>query len=205
MTEALRDSPTWLPILVAGIPAAASIIAAIFAGAYAKKARMAEADAAHMRELEARIASTKYDVYKPMIEMLRDALDPQSLESVSEDDMRVKTADFSTWISIFGSDEAVRSFHRFMQGAYSNAPGLVAIRLYAEFVLAARKDMGYSDTSISSLDVLGIRIKDIYNNRNNYDPATLPFERLCRKYNWSPPWSRDPKDMPETSGEREED
>lgn len=190
MVENFQAGPVWLPIAVASVPALASIVAAVIAGIYAKRARVAEAEAAHLRELENRLASAKFDVYKPMIELFRNILTPEGAQAVGEDEIQSKTADFSTWISIFGSDEAVRAFHRFMQGAFYQAPGLVSMRLYADFVLAARKDMGYDDTDVTPLDLLGIRIKDIYEERANYEVATLPFAEVCEKYGWVPPWNR---------------
>lgn len=166
------------------LPATAAVLAAIISGWFAFRARKAEAEALRVRQLEERLAAKKYEVYAPMIEMLRRVLDQDkdafNLQSVS---------DFSQWISIYGSDEAVQSFRRFMQGAYNDAPGPVA-QGYAEFVLSARRDIGTQASKLTAEDVLGIRIKDLYTREQTYDLATMPFDELCAEHDWQPPWTR---------------
>lgn len=194
---AQTTTPTWVLLVVAGITATASIAAAVVAGVFARRARVAEAEAAHLRSLEERLASTKADVYRPMIDMLRKATHPLPGEKQPDGkEIMIKTAEFANWVSIYGSDEAVRAFHRFMQAFYSSAPGLVSVRLHSEFVLAARRDLGYPDTDLTALDLLGLRINDVYKGQSSYDIGALPFLDLCRKYDWEPPWLRDRADMP---------
>lgn len=182
-------TPTSVTLLVAAIPAFAAVAAAIVAGVYAKRARVAEADTSRLRDLEDRIAAKKYDPYKPMIELLRDMLDSSAMNSVKGKELTKKISDFVIWISIYGSDEAVIAFERFMQGAYHDAPGPVAIRLYAEFVYAARKDLGHATTEITLEQILGMRINDLYDDPKNQEFATLSFEQLAHRENWDIPWT----------------
>jgi hypothetical protein len=98
--QAIEEVPLWVPVLVASVPAVASVMAAVIAGLCARRARIADAEAARLRELEQRLASTKYDVYQPMIELFRDVLDLDGAGQVFQEDVKSKTAEFSTWITI---------------------------------------------------------------------------------------------------------
>lgn len=194
---AQNTTPTWALLTVAGITATASIGAAVVAAVFARRARATEAEAARLRSLEERLASAKADVYRPMIDMLRRSTQPLPQEKrPNSKEILTKTAEFANWVSIYGSDEAVRAFHRLMQAFYTSAPGLVSVRLHSEFVLAARRDLGYPDTDLSALDVLGLRVNDVYKAQSSYDIGALSFLDLCRKYDWEPPWLRDREDMP---------
>lgn len=75
-----------------------------------------------------------------------------------------------------------------MQGAFHDAPGHITLRLYAEFVLAARRDMGDSSSQATPADVLGLRLNDLYKDPKIRLIAELPFDELCREYDWSIPW-----------------
>ncbi|MET7487187.1 hypothetical protein [Streptomyces sp. NPDC005538] len=173
-----------LTLAVATIPATASVCAAIIAARAAKLAKRAEISAQHLRDLENRISEKKYDVYKPMINLIRDMLDRRQLD---EEDSRARISDFSTWVSIYGSDEAVRAFHNFMQAVYHDPPVTVLMKLYADFVMAARRDMGYAETEVLQAHLLGMKISDIYDNAllRNID---APLAQICREANWIPPW-----------------
>ncbi|NEA49243.1 hypothetical protein [Streptomyces sp. SID10815] len=184
---AQSSSPDWkLSLTVAAIPAFASIVAATVAARAAKRAKKVELSAQHLRDLENRISEKKYDVYKPMINLIRDMLDRRQ---VDEEDSRAKISDFSTWVIIYGSDEAVQAFHNFMQAAYHDPPVKVLMKLYADFVMAARRDMGYSDTKVEPSHFLGMRINDLYDNSllRNID---VPYLDVCAEERWQPPWVR---------------
>lgn len=142
-----------------------------------------------MRELENRIALRKYEVYEPIIELLRQMMDPRDAEVLikDEDAYRRQLSKFSAWAAIFASDEAVTLFQRFMQATFTNPPAPVVIRLYAEFVLAARRDMGYPDTQIEPEHLLGIRLTDLYNS-DWIEAMRMPFAQLCEREEWAPPW-----------------
>jgi hypothetical protein len=65
----------WITVLVGAVPGAAAIVSAVMAGRAAQRARVAEAETARLRELEARLAGRKYDTYKPMVDLYREILD----------------------------------------------------------------------------------------------------------------------------------
>ncbi|MFD9210559.1 hypothetical protein ACFVZM_30280 [Streptomyces sioyaensis] len=181
------SSPDWhLSLAAASIPALAAIVAALIAARAARHAKRAELSAQHLRDLENRISEKKYDVYKPMINLIRDMLDRRQID---EEDSRARISDFSTWVIIYGSDEAVQTFHNFMQAAYHDPPVKVLMKLYADFVLAARRDMGYPETHVKPSHFLGMRINDLYDNSllRNVDAS---LREICDEVDWQPPWTR---------------
>ncbi|MGH3855818.1 MAG: hypothetical protein ACRDR6_20495 [Pseudonocardiaceae bacterium] len=118
---------TWVTLLVAGIPALASVSAAVVAGLFARRTRRDDAAAQRARDLENRISDRKYKVYEPMINHLRDLMQKrdaaEQAETVSGQAQAAEIfRDFSTWIGIYGSDGAVHAFHNFMQAVYRNPP-----------------------------------------------------------------------------------
>ncbi|MFI0199865.1 MULTISPECIES: hypothetical protein [Streptomyces] len=145
---------------------------------------MAELDAQRIRDLEARNSEKKYDTYKPMINLLKDALDRRTIDPET---FRTSISDFATWVAIYGSDEALSAFHNFMQASYGSPPPVILMRLYADFVIAARRDIGYPDTQVTRLQFLGIRISDAYSN-SAFREIDKPFSELCRNVGWNPPW-----------------
>lgn len=181
----MNEQSLWLTLLIALIPATASIGAAITAGLYARAAKRADAEAQRTRDLEDRISERKYEIYKPMINALRDAFNKNKDSDKKVADLTLMMADFSTWISIYGSDESVTTFHNIMQASYSNAPPAIFLRLYGDFLLAARKDMGYPETKVDREHLLGLRINDIYEKGDVIDPS---FEEVCERLDWQPPW-----------------
>ena len=180
----------WLvPLGVAAVPAIASIVAAVLSARSARKSRLAEMDAARINELENRLSERKYDLYRPMIDLLRKMMDTSKTgTTINQKQMQRDLSEFGAWINIFGSDEAIRAFHNFMQGAYHSAPPQVLMRLYADFILAARRDMGYQNTATTAQEILGIRINDIYESPEMQAVASMTFMDLCAHHNWPIPW-----------------
>jgi len=177
----------WVTILAAGVPAIAAIGAAIIAGRASKAVRRSELTAQRVRDLEDRLHEKKYEVYKPMVNMLSDLIGANVPEGEELPLFLEKFKEFSTWIVIYGSDEAVVAFQRFMQAAFKDAPTIVAMRLYADFILAARKDMGYPDTAVRRDHLIGLRINDIYDFPLIKETS---LARLCAQAEWAPPWSK---------------
>jgi hypothetical protein len=173
---------TLLVLIIVSIPALASIIAAVVAGVFASKTRRADAEAQHARELETRISDKKYSVYEPMINLIRDVL---ARRTSDENSLTATIENFSTWIGIYGSDEAVQVFHQFMQCTYHNAPIPIQLRLYGDFLIAARKDMGYPETAVQREHLLGMRITDIYSYHDVIDQS---FEEISDRLSWRAPW-----------------
>jgi hypothetical protein len=198
----------WITILVAGIAAAAAVIAAIVAALSARSTKQLELRAQRTRELESRISERKIDVYKPMIELLGNVISnaAHGIQTAPEETTS-KIAEFTTWITIYGADETVRTYHNFMQAAFNQAPMLVTSRLYAELILASRRDIGYPDTSVTALQIMGMRVNDLYSEAEYRHAMDLPFEELCRQEKWSPPWMITSKDaktsLPPDNAERQ--
>ena len=180
----------WITILVAAIAACASILAAIVAAIAARSTKRLEMESEHTRELENRISERKFDMYKPMIELLGDLTSGNRSADVlaKSDENLEKMTDFATWINVYGSDDAVIAYHNFMQAAYNNAPALFMSRLYAEFLLAVRRDISYPHTRATAAHVLGIKISDMYSVPEYRLAVTLPFDELCEQEKWTPPW-----------------
>lgn len=185
----------WITILLAGIAASTAIIAAIVAALSARSTKQLELRTQRTRELESRISERKIDVYKPMIELFGSIMSNAAHGvQASPEEVTPKIAEFATWITIYGSDETVEIYHNFMQAAFSQAPGLITSRLYAEFILAARRDIGYPDTSVTALQIMGMRVNDLYSEAEYRRAMDLSFEELCRQEKWTPPWVKTRKD-----------
>jgi hypothetical protein len=172
-----------MTLVVAGISALAAIFAAVVAGVFAWKTRRADADAQRARDLESRISERKYAVYEPFINLFADVLSRR--KSPTQEVLLKKLQDFATWISIYGSADAVKAFHDFAQAAYNDAPAPILLRLYGDFMVAARKDMGYDDAGVYREHVLGMRITNIYTYPDVIDQS---FEEVCDRLDWQPPW-----------------
>jgi hypothetical protein len=182
----------WVTLLIAVIPAVASIVAAVIATRSAKSARLGQAETERIRDLENRISERKYETYRPMLQMLGDAFNQEKLKQLAADPAKNidRFGDFTTWITIYGSDEAVRAFHNFTQSASYDPPDLVSVRLIADFILAARKDIGYRDTDVTKTQLIAMRIKDFYDEDKFKTAMTLPLDEVCEREGWIPPWSR---------------
>lgn len=180
---------SWLPLIIGLAPAVAAIVAAVLAGRATKRAGTIQRENARIQLLEERVAGKKYDVYKPMLEMLASMLDPATRDAITTDKFREETTSFSTWISVFGSDDAVLAWRNFMQSTYHGAPPHVLFRLYAEFSLAARRDLGDPDTSLTAVEIVGIRIKDLHGNDKAFlEALAKPFPEVAARNDWKIPW-----------------
>jgi hypothetical protein len=190
-------SPEWIAVVVAVVAAAASLVATLIAARAQASVQEATADAARLRELEARVAERKYETYKPMLDYLHlsvaGGVDFPSLTEDEQRNYRTMVHDFGTWISIFGSDEAVRAYQRHTQATFHGPPPIpVLFRLWIDLLLAARRDMAHPETTSTPDDVMGIRIRDVYTSELAVDACTLTVDELCEKYDWTAPWSRTP-------------
>jgi len=185
-------SVSWIPLAVAVVAALAALAGAAMSVRSAKALKVAELEVQRVRDLENRISQRKYETYQPMIELLRDLLDPARSQALigSRENFLDKIADFSAWIGVYGSDGAVRAFHNFMQAVYHNPPVPVLMRLYADFLVAIRRDIGNPDTEIGRTDLLGLRINDLYDLGGGeiYVSLTSSFDEVCRTADWPVPW-----------------
>ena len=171
----------WVALLVAFIAAIASVSAAVTAGAFARKTARSTIEAERTRDLESRNSERKYAIYEPMINdltlMIRGHGEPSEL--------RARFDQFSTWIGIYGSDEAVTAFSRFMQANYNDVPAPIMLRLYGDFMLAAREDMGHPGTMLGREKLLAMKINDVYKIPEVTDSS---LAMVCERHNWNPPW-----------------
>lgn len=193
----------WSVFAVACIPAVAAIIAAVIAARSASHARASQREADRVRLLEDRVSGKKQEVYQPMIDFLGAALDKRTSSKIPTDEYADRLSQFSRWVVIVGSDEAVRAFHNLMQATYAGAPAPLLLRLFADFQIAARRDMGDPDTEVTALEVMGMRVNDLYTG----DPTlktlmTVPFEEACQRQGWKIPWlDGDPSDDDENASD----
>lgn len=143
---------------------------------------------AQLQRLEQRLADREIKVYEPLLDYVRESI--EDAEGTDDNEMREKLGKFAGCVAIVGSGEAVRFFGRYMQGVYGDAPGFVAMRLYADFLLAARRDLGDPSSKLTALDVWEVRINDLYSAEGKLprDTLTLPIERACALNEWAPPW-----------------
>lgn len=182
--EAAASAIPWDTVL----PVAGSVVAALIAGFFAWRAQRTSADADRARRLEEATSGRRRETYEPMIEKFSKLIDPRTRGEITDDDLAELMRVGSTWLSIYGSDKAVTTFHWLMQAAYHDAPGPITVRLYAEFVLAARKDIGLPSSSLTAVELLGMRLRDLYTDPDTYDALSMPFKRLCKREGWTPPW-----------------
>jgi hypothetical protein len=180
----------WAEIAGISVPAVVALASALYAGREARRARQSELEAERLRRAEERSAERKYETYKPMIESLGrmfDGVDP---------DVQV-WKDFWTWISVYGSADAVDAFGRVMQCAFEapKTPIHVLFRLATDFLLAVRREIGDTGTDLTPLALMGPKITDLYDLQSIYLCMTLPLEDLCRRCNWRPPWENGLADM----------
>lgn len=183
--------------IAVAVPVVAAIGAAIIARRSADRATAAQVDVAHMQRLEQRLATRKLHVYEPILDYLRKSLD--DADNIDHKEMADKLSAFGGWVSIVGSDDAVRAFGHHMQGAYNDAPPFIAMRLYAEFLLAARRDLGDPSTDLTPLDVWTAKINDLYSSEGRAlrRALTLPLEDAFSEQTWDCPWLRTETKGPE--------
>jgi hypothetical protein len=177
----------WTPLVASLLAALGSIGAAVMAGRSASRTRTAQSQAERTFELEKRLAASKAEVYEPMVELLRSMFDSfRSNSPVDQQTMTETLSKFVAWLQIYGSDSAVRSFHKFMQASFHQAPTIVHLRLYAELVLAIRQDLGDPNTNVNTVELLGMRISDIH---ETFAP-TLALDQAAffAEEGWRPPW-----------------
>jgi hypothetical protein len=183
-----------IAFIVAGIALLGTIFSSYTSARVAKSINKSGLQAQRISELENRISDRKYEVYSPMIELLaKVVLQTENLTSAEVGGQMIK---FSTWLAIYGSPEAVIAFRNFRQASFSQAspngaPGLIYYRLYAEFVLAVRRDIGRSDAQIKLTDILGMVATDLYTDQNFYEAVSLPFDEVCSRHGWTAIWSEE--------------
>ena len=179
----MPDIGPWFPTITA-------VVAALIAGGFAYRASQATIANQRIIELEKRLATSRLETYKPLMEAIAAYFAKGATakeEQRRNDRLMAALKDAALWVPVYGSDETVKAFHRIMQVAYSGAPGPIMLRTYGQFMLSMRRDLGDADTSVGLVDLLGIRINDIYSGGLAAD-LQLSDDDYYRKHDWSPPW-----------------
>ncbi len=181
----------WVVLAVGFLASVTSIAAAVIASLSAKGAHAIEREVARLQLLEQRLAQRKNEVYQDQIDLLGRMLGPADQRADLDDSETLKKFnEFSAWIGIVGSDAAVRAWSQLMQSTFHSAPPVVMLRLYAEFQLAARRDLGDPDTGLTAVELMAVRIRDLYDDDTYYSAMTLPLADVCAKAAWEIPWER---------------
>lgn len=108
-----------ITILVASIAAVAAIVSAVVAAVSARSTKRLELQAQRTRELENRISERKLDVYRPMIDLLGSVIGAAARGAdPPAEDIPAKIVEFTTWITIYGSDDAIKAHHNFTQSGF---------------------------------------------------------------------------------------
>ncbi|WP_454853307.1 hypothetical protein [Promicromonospora soli] len=167
-------------VMVATISAVASLIAAVIAGVFAVHAKRLEArlqlsSSAHERVAEQK--SMMYDSIIDMFEYMFDTGEPPTAEHLKH------KKKFDAWVPVYGSDGVVEAYTRYILWITNGAPGDLQFRLYGDFLLEIRKDVGDPNSRVSIRQALQGRLGNLA------EPANLtdPLEVVCRRLGWQPP------------------
>lgn len=179
--------PLWLQLIALGVPVLVSVFSAIWATRSARRAQAAEHEAARLRALEDRVAQKKFELYQPFVKAIGDMLTPSRSEQTLAN-LEDVMADFQTFVSIWGSDEAVEAFFRYRVGSSKEPPSQISIRLMADFLLAVRRDVAWPDTKLTGIETIGMRINDLTDHPELMEAMTMPLDELAAKYNWELPF-----------------
>ena len=177
-----------IAVVVSVISALGAIAAAVVAGRFAGRTKQAELNALRVIELEKRVAGMKEETYRPMVEMLRSMWDTaKGGKQQNQREMVQTLSRFTASAQMYGSDDVAVAFHKMMQAAYSNPPPEVMMRYIAEMLLALRRDLRGPETSITIVDLLGMRINDMYQT-DMAEKYSLSEEAFAAEVGWTPPW-----------------
>ncbi|HEY5014199.1 MAG TPA: hypothetical protein VIK61_16060 [Acidimicrobiia bacterium] len=92
------------------------------------------------------------------------------------------------WIQIYASDEVLFALRTWMQAAFGDAPPGVSMRFLGELLLAIRRDVGDPTTSATVVDLLALKINDIY-SVGLAATLALPEDQFLASHDWVPPWA----------------
>lgn len=171
-----------MSVAVAIIAVVASVLAAVVAGLFALAARRYEGRLQHASEARDRISEQKRLMYEPMVNLLDHMFSSDEVPSAEE--LRHKRH-FDTWVNIYGSDGVVRAYSRFLQALPLGPPPDIQLRLYADFLIEVRKDMGDPHSGVDRLELLGGRLANLSDRSSFTDPS---IDSVCKRLGWTPPW-----------------
>ena len=184
-------------ILIAVIPALLSVGAAVYATRSASRAKAGEIEAARLRQLEDRLSAKKIEMYEPMLRALGNMLTPDEVKKKLTGEARQRALlsaeealpQFMNEAVVYASDEVLRAFARFRLAAGSGCSTMITVRLVADFMIAVRRDVVGSTTDATGLELLGVRINDLFSQPEFIEAITHPVDELARRYDWTPPWT----------------
>ena len=59
-------------------------------------------------------------------------------------------------------------------------------------MLALRHDLDGGQSNVSGVELLGMRVNDLYEQPEFLAALTKPFDEVCAQEGWVPPWAEDP-------------
>lgn len=165
------------------------------ATAQAEDARQSAAEMERLRRLEDRTREAKVAAYTPLLQATGKMFEGGSVSKRPADEVKQQRllldAMNNFWVKglMYASDPAQRAFGRMMQAAFADAPSAITLRLYSEFILAARRDLGDDRTTTTASEVWAPKLNDLYSSASVLDGFdTMRFDDLARKSEWEPPW-----------------
>lgn len=162
--------------------------AAIYASPSAMKAKASEVEATRLRELEHRLSARKMEIYERILSALgnllihEEARRPTSRTpkgKTSGDSLESAIFDFMNHVVVYGSDDVLRAFTRFRLASDTDPPVPVLMRLVSDFMLAIRRDLDGGQSDVTGVELVGMRINDLYKEQSVYAALTKPFEVVC--------------------------
>ena len=106
----------------------------------------------------------------------------------SGDSLESAIFDFMNYVVVYGSDDVLRAFTRFRLASGTNPPAPITMRLVSDFMLAIRRDLNGGQSDVTGVELIGMRINDLYEDQSIHSALTEPFEVVCAQNNWTPPW-----------------
>jgi hypothetical protein len=184
-STSLTAVATWIPVLVA-------VLSAALAGWFAVITKRSELRSQRLIELERQSAATKAEVFQPLAEGIGEMWEQSSKGEATpewfEKNVMPRFKRFMTWAPIYGADETVWAYHRYIQGIYADAPVDITMRHLADLVLALRRELGHPGSKVTALDLMGFRINDIYQNGVGLPWTRFSLQDLYSAAAWTPPW-----------------
>lgn len=170
-------------IIVATIAALASVSAAVVAGIFARSARQLEMRIQRSEKASERNIERKQEMYAPVIELIQHMFITD--DQPTEEQLKKKNH-FDLWSKVYCPDDVLTAYSRFsMIGEGEYPPGEVQVRLYADLLLAIRKDLGDPYSNLTRLNLMGSST-GLYADK--YFLTEPDLDRVCKRYGYTPPW-----------------
>lgn len=177
-----------VPAIGAGVPTAGAVAAAVIAARSAARTKAAELRATRTLLPEHRRAEIFEGLAEAIEEVWRITRSGKATPKKFERGPSVAIGRFMHWVQIYGSDEAVRAANRYMQAIYHGVPTVISLRMLADLVVVARRELGLPETGVGAIDVLAFWVNDVYDDPQVYADLTDPIEHVYARHGWQPPW-----------------